>query len=69
MAGAGTSKEIRDLARLLQTYGGKASDWVKVTSATFRDSTGALLETHAYEDLATGEVYELKSQLSFPGPK
>jgi RHS repeat-associated protein len=66
MAGAGMRRQIDDLARLLQEYGGKASDWVKVTSSAYRTRAGEILETHAYENLATGEVVEPKSILTVP---
>jgi hypothetical protein len=66
MAGAGVRRQIDDLARILQEYGGRASDWAKITSSPYRTRSGGLLETHAYEDLATGDVVELKSVLTRP---
>jgi RHS repeat-associated protein len=66
MAGADMRRQIDDLARLLQEYGGKASDWVKVTSSAYRTRAGEILETHAYENLASGEVVEPKSILTVP---
>jgi hypothetical protein len=66
MAGASVRRQIDDLARVLQEYGGKASDWAKATSSAFRTRAGEVLETHGYENLATGEVAELKSVITTP---
>lgn len=58
IAGAGTKVPIRDVGRLISEYGGKAEDWIKVTS-----TAPGHLQTHAYRNLVTGEVVELKSIL------
>lgn len=56
IAGAGTKVHIRDVGRLISEHGGKAEEWVKVTS-TAREH----LQTHAYRNVVTGETVELKS--------
>lgn len=48
--------EINDVARLVNEHGCSPSDWSKITS-----TTGQGIETHAYRNVATGEVVELKS--------
>lgn len=57
IAGAGSRVAIRDVARLVSQYGGKPGDWAKVTSTTLG------LQTHAYRNIVTGAVVELKSIL------
>jgi len=56
IAGAGTNVPLRDVGRLVSQYGGKAGDWAKVTS-----TAPGHLQTHAYRNVVTGEVMELKS--------
>jgi RHS repeat-associated protein len=58
IGGAGTSKPIRDVARLVSEHGGRAEDWVKVTS-----TAPGRIQTHAYKNVVTGEVVELKSMV------
>jgi len=55
MAGAGHKNPIKNIERLLLQHGGKASEWVKISSTT------PGLETHAYKNIITGVVVELKS--------
>lgn len=55
IAGAGSKVATRDVARLASQYGGQAGDWVKISSTT------PGLETHAYRNIVTGVVVELKS--------
>jgi hypothetical protein len=57
IAGAGSKVAIRDVARLVSQYGGKAEDWVKISSTT------PGLQTHAYRNIVTGVVVELKSKI------
>jgi RHS repeat-associated protein len=63
MAGAGTKMPIRDVARLVSQYGGEAGDWAKITSATQKMIDGVTIETHAYKNISTGVLYELKTKL------
>lgn len=62
IAGAGARAPIRDIARLTNEYGGSASDWAKIRSGNFRAPDGASFETHAYKNVRTGEVVELKTK-------
>jgi len=57
IAGAGAKIPIRDIVRLVRLYGGRPQDWVKISSTT------PGLETHAYRNVATGVVVELKSKI------
>jgi RHS repeat-associated protein len=54
--------QIRDVPRLVSTYGGKAGDWVKKTSTTF-SKNGKKFETHWYENPAIGKIVEYKTKL------
>lgn len=63
MAGAGTKTPIRDVSRLVKEYGGKASDWAKVTSRSRVASDGTRFETHAYRNVKTNELVEPKMKL------
>ena len=56
IAGAGAHVPLRDVGRLVSQYGGKAGDWAKVTS-----SAPGHMQTHAYRNVVTGRVVELKS--------
>ncbi len=56
IAGAGTNVPLRDVGRLVKEYGGKAGDWAKVTS-----TAPGHAQTHAYRNVATGKIVELKS--------
>jgi RHS repeat-associated protein len=57
IAGVGSKVALRDVARLVSQYGGKAEDWVKISS------TMPGLQTHAYRNIVTGVVVELKSKI------
>ncbi len=56
IAGAGTSIPLRDAGRLVGQYGGNANDWAKISS-----TAQGHLQTHAYRNVVTGQVVELKS--------
>lgn len=62
MAGAGTSTPIRDVQRLQSQYGGDAADWAKIRSSNYKASDGTSFETHAYQNVKTGQVVELKTK-------
>lgn len=63
IAGAG-STELRDAPRLAATYGGKAEDWAKITSGSFKAADGTNLQLHAYQNVRRGQVVELGTVLS-----
>jgi RHS repeat-associated protein len=65
IAGAGHArgKAINDIARFVETYGGKASDWAKMSGRSFKSSTGKQIEVHWYENVLSGERYEFKTKL------
>ena len=52
----GANKPLRDAGRLVSEYGGTTGDWAKITS-----TAADRLQTHAYRNVVTGEVVELKS--------
>lgn len=55
IAGAGHKNPLRDISRLVSQHGGTTADWVKISSTT------PGLETHAYRNITTRVVVELKS--------
>ena len=63
MAGAGHKNPIRDVVRLVKTYGGKAADWSKRTSSKYRAADGTTFQTHWYENVRTGQRVEFKTNL------
>lgn len=63
VAGAGTAKSLRDAQRLAATYGGRAEEWVKVASSNYKPAGGgASFEVHAYRNVRTGQIVELKTK-------
>jgi RHS repeat-associated protein len=60
IAGAGSTRALRDAPRLAAQYGGNAADWAKVTSRSFEAADGAVIAAHAYKNVATGKVVEVK---------
>jgi hypothetical protein len=65
MAGAGVQRQIDDIARIVQEYGGNVSDWTKVTSYAYKTPAGQIIAVHAYENLANGLVVEPKSVMNW----
>lgn len=57
IAGAGAKVKTADIARLVAVYGGSAEHWVKISSTT------PGVQTHAYKNIVTGVVVELKSKI------
>jgi len=64
MAGVGTGKPIRDLPRLISQYGGSENDWQKVGSSSYTAADGSKFETHAYRNVRTGKVVEMKTKIT-----
>jgi len=62
IAGAGTKVMLRDAQRLANQYGGKAEDWVKIRSSNFKAPDAAGFEIHAYKNMQTGKIVELKTK-------
>jgi len=62
IAGAGSTRQIDDINRLVSQYGGDASDWAKVRSSNFKAADGTSFEIHAYRNVRTGESFELKTK-------
>jgi hypothetical protein len=62
MAGAGavSGRQIDDVNRLVATYGGKATEWAKMTTKV-REAGGARISVHWYENIATGQRVEFKT--------
>jgi hypothetical protein len=59
--GAGTNRQLNDAARLSKQYGGNADGWAKVRSSSYRAPDGTIFEIHAYRNVATGRVVEMKT--------
>jgi RHS repeat-associated protein len=62
--GAGTARALTQASRLANEYGGNASDWTKVTSTVYQDSSGFQFATHAFRNVQTGEVVQAKTIIS-----
>lgn len=62
IAGAGHKTPIRDVERLVDQYGGKASDWTKVSSGVRVAADGTRFEIHAYRN-AAGDLFEPKTKI------
>lgn len=65
IAGAGTKTAIRDVNDLVARYGGQPGDWQKVASENYNPggAKGGGFETHAYQNVKTGQVVEMKSKM------
>jgi RHS repeat-associated protein len=68
IAGAGTTTPLRDAPRLAAQYGGAPGDWAKVRSESssahgVQLPGGGNFETHAYQNMATGQVVEPKTKV------
>jgi RHS repeat-associated protein len=65
IAGAGTGTVLRDADRLAAQYGGNPGDWQKVASENYNPggAKGGGFETHAYQNVKTGQVVEMKSKM------
>ncbi|WP_434461602.1 VENN motif pre-toxin domain-containing protein [Serratia plymuthica] len=61
MAGNGSPIVLRDSSRLVAEYGGKASDWSKVSSKSYTAADGSQFEIHAYRNAITGQLVEPKT--------
>jgi len=63
MAGGRSGTVFRDAERFAKTYGGKADEWVKKTTNSFRAKDGNLFETHWVENLRTHQRVEFKTKI------
>uniref|UniRef100_UPI001643DFA7 hemagglutinin repeat-containing protein n=1 Tax=Yersinia alsatica TaxID=2890317 RepID=UPI001643DFA7 len=61
MAGNGADAVLKDSARLVAEYGGKASDWSKISSQSYKAADGTVFEIHAYRNAITGQLVEPKT--------
>lgn len=57
-----TGNKIADVNRLIFTYGGRASDWVKKSSTLSTTNTGQKIELHWYENIKSGKRFEYKQK-------
>lgn len=70
MAGSGTSTGIRDVERLVSTYGGAVDDWAKLSTAgNYTAKDGTRFEIHWYENIKTGLQVEYKTKFLPPVKK
>jgi RHS repeat-associated protein len=60
IAGQGAKSALRDAPRLAAQYGGRAEDWVKMTSTQYRVVDGVNQQVHWYENVAKGLRVEPK---------
>ncbi|MFT8258901.1 MAG: hypothetical protein ACMZI2_06235 [Candidatus Symbiodolus clandestinus] len=61
IAGYGATDTLRDAPRLAAKYGGKPSEWSKVSSLSHTAADGTAFEIHAYQNSATGQLVEPKT--------
>ncbi|TNV14046.1 hypothetical protein FH968_20730 [Buttiauxella sp. B2] len=61
LAGNGSKDPLRDAPRLVAEYGGKVSDWSKVSSKSYTAADGSQFEIHAYRNAITGQLVEPKT--------
>jgi RHS repeat-associated protein len=54
---------VRDAKRLVALYGGKAEDWVKMSSKTYTGKDGFKFATHWYKNVNTGKLVEYKTKI------
>lgn len=54
---------VRDAPRLVAKYGGKAGDWRKMASTTYKGKDGFKFSTHWYQNVTTGARVEYKTVL------
>jgi RHS repeat-associated protein len=64
--GAGTPKALDEGGRLAEQYGGKASEWSKMTSSAYHPPDGSVISTHWYENVVSGIRAEYKSIIDNP---
>jgi YD repeat-containing protein len=63
IAGAGSNTTLRDAASVAQRNGGKAQDWAKMTTGSYRAKDGSIVEVHWYQNKVTGQNVEFKSTI------
>ena len=59
-----TSNKLKQANRLAQQYGGNASDWVKMSSRSYKAADGISIQTHWYQNLFTRARVEYKTILN-----
>jgi RHS repeat-associated protein len=57
----GNLATLRDESRLISQYGGSQGTWQKLTSGPYTAADGVRFETHAYRNVVTGQIFELKT--------
>jgi hypothetical protein len=63
IAGKGAKTLLHDSPRLEAQHGGKAEDWSKIRSDSYKRSDGTTQEIHAYENKSIGKVVEHKTKI------
>ncbi len=61
IAGEGAKQIFRDAGAAAEKYGGKAADYVKMSSSSFIAKDGLQFSTHWIENVATGARHEMKT--------
>ena len=64
IAGGKTGVPIRDVARLVSSYGGKPQDWVKISTDKFRANDGTQFEVHYYRNRALRKSVDPKMKIT-----
>ncbi|WP_425363535.1 hypothetical protein [Candidatus Tisiphia endosymbiont of Hybos culiciformis] len=64
IAGVGHARAIKDINRLIETYGGTKDEWVKISTNELNKNqmfhNGTSLQIHYYKNLKTGQKVEFK---------
>jgi uncharacterized protein RhaS with RHS repeats len=60
MAGAGTGTPIRDIANIVEEFGGNSEDWAKMSTPGAKLPDGRGIDLHWYENVVTGEQVDYK---------
>lgn len=63
IAGASGTSPFRDAPRVVNMYGGQASDWVKMSSSAYTGVDGFKFETHWVQNMQTGLRVEFKTKI------
>ncbi len=63
VAGQGSRRAIDDIQRLIDTYGGSPTDWLKMSTRQLTLADGTRIEVHWYQNNALDKLVEFKTKL------
>ena len=62
IAGKGSPDAIKDIDRLIESYGGASDEWAKISSSIYTAADGSSFELHGYFNVLTETLYEAKTK-------